>query len=520
MRALPIYRYSPESLIDEIEIVTNPQGGSRAYLHARTDAAAEQITALKAGIENRGWTGLPFNREGKATLEIRGFDKPEQLLQYAQQQGFASGAVSTQAAPGDKHGFWDKFRHNTLKWTGVAYILGDVAFMTYATMEHGKNKKDLREAEGELAALMKKFNHMPPVAEKKRLDTAILGAKDAASGGPYKKLSGLGYAIGSVILTGFGSKDQSTLEIKKSSQKIDAFLKNEGLAHGQKGDLLNQEHEKKNPNLLDRAQSILRRYPSEALNLVYTGVGLLLMQSSFKAMNAPQKGYETLKDMTKRKRLEGLDIGLGLVTATSAIAGLTIKEKKKVEGEEKRHGIAGVWDWIQEKPLRATGYGYMVATLIHGIVTASKWKRHPVTSADHHNNQVMLGRAVFVGLNLLAEALMVISSKGHGEGVKSPDVDDSIIASTAEYVAKQNPAIREQLVDRLAGHMASPDILGGKSDEIAAKLRAQMAGMTSNPWAKTSVSPAPVVNAETPSSKVHAVQAERMQETQNLQSAL
>jgi hypothetical protein len=108
-------------------------------------------------------------------------------------------------------------------------------------------------------------------------------------------------------------------------------------------------------------------------------------------------------------------------------------------------------------------------------------------------------RAVFVAANVLAEVMLFLSSKGHGQGVKTDDsVEKSVIATTAELISKQNPGYQNQLVDQLAGYMASPDVLGGKAEHIAAELRAQLAAMHHHPWVQKTPQPAQTAAASSP----------------------
>jgi hypothetical protein len=198
------------------------------------------------------------------------------------------------------------------------------------------------------------------------------------------------------------------------------------------------------------------------------------------------------------------DIGLGAITMTSALAGLLIKEKKPVEGEEKRTGLAGVWDWIQEKPLRATGYGFMVSTAFHGWAT---WGKYKIAAPDDPIRKTIALRGVFVAANVIAELLMVVSSKGHGQGVQADkSTDDTVFANAAQIIARQNPAQQDALIERLAGYMSSPDIMGGRTEEIAAKLREHVHSMGKNPWATAAHTPAAI--ATVPGTRVNAVMHE------------
>ncbi|MFZ4126181.1 MAG: hypothetical protein ACOYJ2_08980, partial [Rickettsiales bacterium] len=520
---MAIYTYSDGALIDELEIITNEQGGVRAYVHARNGITPQEITNIQQQFALKGWVGVPMSRNGKPYLELRGFKKEKELLEFVTERNWVTPTVATAPSASEKpKSAWDKFLAATLKWSGLVWVVGDAAFLTYAGMEQHHYNKELktanaaREALNGLAdnpaAIKKLGDEFKPVADflknkptanvediRKSLNVAIKSASDDVNGTKAKIIAGVGYALGSIILGTYGSKDQSQFHIKKSVQKIDRFIQGEGLVGSTRQPVLTQEAERKNKNIFDHFHDTLSKYPSEALNVVYLAVGGLLMYASAKRLIAPQKEYEgivtkmkngvpildklgkpkTYNSFTKRRMDEGIDIMLGTVTASSALAGLVIKERKPVEGQEKSAGVEGLWDWIEEKPLRATGVGYMIATGFHAYATHSKWR-----TGDELTRKTIIGRGIFVLTNLIAEGLLAVSSKGHGEGVDGKDVYESVIAATAEYISKQDPSKHEILIERLSGYMSAPNVLSGRAEDIATELRTQVSGMTNNPWAQ------------------------------------
>ena len=506
-------------------------------------------------------------------LEVRGFKKPDELIHVLAATGCTEPApVSVEETKDDKKTFGEKFRAATLKYSGYSYIFGDSAFMFYAGRELHQHYKDSKAAAAAHAALgatgyaskspeqqtailntLKRDHRIVEKLAGETTNTARIFEKiehlpelykGSITSGKWKIVSGLGYGVGSVILAVFGSKDQSHMQIKNSIKQIDRFIMSEGLRDPNSGSILTQEADKKDRNLFERGHDLLSRYPSEALNVVYTGVGLSLMGSSFKQIEKLNheiksiKGIagteKELKNLKQEHVTEVIDVGLGAITATSALAGILIKEKKSLEGEKKRGGIAGVWDWIQEKPLRATGYGFMAATGVHAVATGLKWKPLDAELAGELKSRriTLGGRGVFIGINVLAETLMAFSSKGHGEGVKNKDIDNTVIASTAEFVSKQNPVTQETLIQRLSGYMASPDVLGGKADEIAASLRAQVSALRENPWAHipkthepvmpetSQETAAPTVSSLAPSTKIQSAQLLGTATSNNLAAAI
>lgn len=555
---MTIYTYSNAAFIDEVEIITNEQGGVRAYVHAREGITSQDITNIQQQFALKGWVGVPMSRNGKPCLELRGFKKEKDLQEFLVQRGWTSSHEATAASKDEKpKNAWDKFLAATLKWSGIAYIAGDFSFLTYAGMEqydHGKKFRAIDTAHAELErigeqgsealtrtikahrsiravqenlTLSGKYssaNDIPIKILKEEIDAAKTGAKYALQSGHSKIISGLGYLAGSLVLAGYGSKDQSRIEIKKSLDHIENFLKREGLINANNSQQLLGEKDNKNKNIFERANDFIKRYPSEILNTIYTGVGLALMFSSLKAIrgmsgdiksakkalddasgaSSPVREYlkDTVDSLKKDRGGEIIDIGLGAVTASSALAGILIKEKRPIEGEKKPEGLfAKAWNWIEEQPLRVTGYGYMLATAFHAWASFEKWKPNlneskalaggfssernaELVNGMKFRRKTLIGRSAFIASNILAEILLVLSSKGHGEGVRPKDIDDSVISAAADFVARQPQEKQEPLIERLAGFMAAPDIVGRKAEDIAAELRIQVAGIADNPWAQ------------------------------------
>jgi hypothetical protein len=468
-----IYRYDSGSLLDEVRLIKNSAGGVRALLHARTDASPEQLSSIQQHLIQQGLKAVPIFEEGKHYLEVRGLKNPEDFNALLASNGWVQGASQTTQLKEDVPTKGERLRSSTLKLAGFAYNAGDASYLYYKGMP-----------------LIEKWHTFP---------------KDEKFGGKFfgilDVVAGVGYALGSLCLTFFGSRDQSVNTITTATKKIERYTRKEGYAPDQDGSLAAINHEPKR-GVIGRIKHTIERYPSEALNSIYVFVGLFLSAAALYHGTRPLKPGlvgEELKKAKQARLWDRIDVGLGVVTATSAITGIVVKEHKRDEDQPKRHGIGGFVDWIREKPLRATGYGYMIATGFHAVATWGKWKD------KSEEKRFLIGRVIFIAANVVSELLLAVSSKGHGVGVK-PDssVDTSIIAATAETIAKQNPAQHEAMIHQLAGYMSSPEVLGGKADAIAAELRTQVASMKSNPWAAHKLpASAPVMVAEAAPEQPH-----------------
>lgn len=445
---LAIYRFQPDSLIDSLQIRVNDTGSARAYLHAREGAEAEELHAIQAAITAHGWKTVPTLHDGEPTLEVRGFTKPDDALGLLASHGWTLGTPTVQAQPDDTPTVKEKRAARTLKFAGYSYNLGDLSYLFYTVGPYLEHRKTMSPSD------------------------KVFGKIDIASG--------IGYMAGSLALTRYGGRDQSQNTIRTAVQKIERYARKEGIVP-QEDTALKQITTDKPKGLLDKIDIIGSRYPSEVLNSVYVFVGACISAVAFyrgtREIPNHLTGALRSEAIAKRNAFRN-DVGLGLITGASAIAGLAIKEKKPVEGEPGRHGIiGGALDWIQEKPLRATGIGYMVATAFHARGTYKQFK------AGSEKPIYLAGRAVFIASNIFSELMLTLSSKGHGTGVKPDEsIDRTVISATAELLLRQPEEKRLQLADQMAGYIASPEVLGGKAEDVAERLIKHMRAMEKNPW--------------------------------------
>lgn len=451
--------YSAGSAIDDVQVIKNTTGGLRAYVHAAATASPDELQKAKGAFEASGFKTVALTIDHRPVLEVRGFTKPREITQALMNAHVITGVDKIQHEVGDKKSSREKLRNATLSLAGLSYNAGDVGYMAYALQKYDMHNKPLHTLDATLHADQKMqnfFNHMDIVA-------------------------GAGYAVGSLALTRYGHSDRSQVLIENNAKKIKGYLAENGV-EVPKDSMLAENSKEKKQGFFGRIDSFCRKYPSEVFNGIYIFVGIFLGASAaYRAVRAHTLAHanplKVNKELLDTAKIEALDVGLGAMTFASALTGLAVKERK-IEPEERRHGLGKILDWIEEKPLRATGLGYAISTAFHGYSTYKNIK-----AGDLVAKKTFVGRGVFVASNVLSEGLLFVSSKGHGDGVK-PDksVDQTVIAATAELIYKQPEAARKELTERLAGYMASNEVLDGKAEDIAARLNAHVAGFASNPW--------------------------------------
>lgn len=459
---MSIYRYPESKIVDEITFQKSEGGQTRAYLHAIDGVDQKTLNNITCAFADNGWQVTPYTLNGKPTLEVLGFKSQLKLRQALEQAGWIKGTEEFIGIKQDKLSFIEQVRKRSLGASGIAYVLGDASFTQYGYAD--KN--------------------------------------------PWNLAGGLMYGVGTASLLTGGRKDQSDLQVKDISKKMAQHFRDIDIALPKDCSLtaITEDH---NKGLIKSADDLIRRYPSELMNLFFAAAGTCIAIAAYKSLHKapdPKKFEhevgEVLERLTMKAKKKGLplptasfvgekmkfyhkvesmlDIGLGAMTGLSGLFAMSVKEKAPDPDEAPKEGLARAWEFVREKPLAIAGVGYMVSTLCHAVSTTIAWNY-----ADNERRKSVPWRAVFVGANLVAELLLAISSKGHGDGVKSDGhVDKTVIALASELIVKQPKAMQEYLINHMAGFLGRADVLAMKNDEAVRQLRTEVEAMRKNPWAQ------------------------------------
>lgn len=446
-------------MIDEITFQKSEGGQTRAYLHAAQGADDKMLYDIICDLSDRGWQATPYSISGKPLLEVHGFSSEKKLIEKFKKSGALQGAYTHIPTKEDKLSFTQQVRKRSLGASGMAYLVGDVSFSMYGYKDHE----------------------------------------------PWNLAGGILYGAGTTSLLIGGRKDQSDLQTREIARRMVAHFKDIDLNLPENCSLKSITEDHKN-GLIKNGDDLLRRYPSEMMNLFFAAAGACIAIAAHKSLKKPPikldseevtqvfsrlqreskvplSRDDTWKRMKSNHKLESiLDIGLGAMTGISGLFAMSVKEKARDPDEPPKHGLEAAWQWIREKPLAVAGMGYMVSTMCHFASTmiARKW-------AGDERRKAVGWRLTFVLANLVAEVLLAISSKGHGEGVKSDGhVDNTVIALAADLIVKQPKAMQEYLINHMAGFLGRPDVLAMKDEEAAVLLQMQVEALRKNPWAMAS----------------------------------
>lgn len=454
---MSVYSYPECKVIDQVTFKKTANGSLRAYVHASSDADAESIKTILETLRRNEYDAIPYTLEGQPCIEVRGFRKEPELLTLLRKNEWIDSKPIIIEDKKDVSSWIDKFKNRSLQTAGGLYAFGDVNFIAY-------------------------------------------GWKDSS---PLDMAAGILYALPTPVLLAYGRNDQSQLQIKDFAKMMAKEFKKEveTLPEGCSLQTLTADRKK---GILQSASDVLQRYPSEFMNLCYAGAGACIFLAAAKhlkglsAHGVPEKTVEgwmshlikTQPNVTKEKAAELalknvrteniLNAGVGVSTVASGLVGTFVKEKAPDPDAPKRSGLEGLWDFVQERPLTVAAGGFMVSTMLHAAATWVATK-----GQDPKHKAAVPFRVAFVVSALMAELMVAISSKGHGEGVVSDkSVDDSAIAIAADLIVKQPKALQNHLIEEMGKFLGRNDVLAYKDQVAVDMLRKEVEALRDNPWVK------------------------------------
>jgi hypothetical protein len=521
---MPLYRYSGSSTIDEVRFFSNENGGTRAYLHAAKHADPEKLQAVIHDLNKQGFVTSPCHLNGQEVLEVRGFGKESKLRAALGEVGAVHGHPHRDELGDDKLDVLAWFKQKSLIISALFYLVGDFCFIKYEKVNTKIKDTKKDEKHAALNAAIATFNTDKSAANKVAEYTDVDNRSKFAKSKVWDWLAGYGYLAGStsslasLMLRG----DTSQMELGSISRFISDAARDAGLEVAGHPALQNAMglHDTRS-----KAAKVFTTYSAEMMNLSFATAGLAIAKDSFEThqrLSKEEKAFGHVYDFSKDQRhlddksVAFKDVVLGTGTVLSGVTSSIIKEKPVDPNKQRKKGVAGVIEYMKERPLRIAGAGYLISTVIH--LWSSLQERGSIKNENKirgTDNQFPTDhttyRLGFVIMNLIAEVIMYFSSKGHGEGMKSDEsLDITATSMVAQMIAKKPLEEREALVNTMAEALAQQQALGIKVDKAKTMLHEQLAALEKNPWAKAvavQVEPsAPVVMAEKAAEeKAHAI---------------
>lgn len=525
---MTIYTWGAQSPVESME-VTRFGKEHEAVIHARTDADAAQLAAMREMFTAQGFAAVPDEVDGKHVLRLRGMHSEELAPAALEKNGFANAQERQSKASEkkkDKGGFVGKIRESSFKIAGYVYMIGDAALVV-----SGFKRGDTNEA-----------------------------------------VSGLAYGATSVVAARYGERKPEKVFDDLYGRMMTEFAK-EGVEIPTGTELTAKELGKPG-GLIPRIEKFLYDNPTQVLtagnaiagfNLFRAGVnqgsndkriaGALVTTGMLIGLLVPEKAKKA-----EPKKVE--DIASGLQENAGA------EQVWKTAEEEKPGGLLGMLttarDWVQEKPLRVGGYLAMGnnAFMVKGALAerkANPMQREYLTKLKQGNSDAVsykndlrkkLTKAEYNELDhldtmegtdhatidaklekldkaegmwkmnmvaaasyVVANGLLSISSTkgGHSDDGK-PDPNDEIYAAAAAIIANQPQEVQETMVDKMSMFLATQREISMPPEQLAEKMREKVANVKDSPWLDPAkhgkAAPAPRY-ADKPQDAVPAAWAER-----------
>lgn len=509
---MSIYRYLQSNVVDEVVFRKSPSGAKRAYIHAKDDVPNAELAKIEEVLKAKGFQCTPYSASGKFTLEVRNFDSETQVIAPLVKRKWIVGEQWHQKDQDDKFSLKDKIKKRSLWASAASFVIADTGFIIYGHKEFS----------------------------------------------PLDAAGGFSYLSGTLASLMFSRKDPSDIQIRDLSKKMAQHIRQHDF-QVPKDSALAEASEDHTKNPIKKVDNWLRKYPSEAMNLIYVVAGACIATAAYKekikvaheflaekpvgtfardiqeyidrdigklkkiiSHETPTLSKEAMevkrKEIAKKlyrdyKREGWMDVGLGTTTMASGLFGALVKEKGIDPDQPKKHGIARAWEWMRERPLTISAIGYMGSTACHAVSTSVAW-----ASGIPRRRKSVPFRAAFIAFTTIGEILLAISSKGHGEGVKSDSsIDDTVVSMAAEIIAHKPQGLHNAIIGETAKFIASPSMLAISDQKAEALLREKVELMRKNPWAvsltKTqqaaNVQDAAAANSDKPAEPVQHAATER-----------
>lgn len=312
-------------LISKVELREQGKGHTVAYVHAaeRAESDHEQLFALREEFKRKGWATSSDNHHGRAVLRVTGIENEKQLTDLLQSNHAVEGpARQSQAdvAGQDSKGIADFIKSNSLRASGLFYMLGDVLFIK-SGLVRDKNKK--------------------------------LGQMGM----------GISFAVGDAALMAFGGRDDRR-QFKSLLTKLKKHLDTQGVEIPQ-GMALTSETLSKPGGLLETTYDFLH----EHINPIKIAAEIV------------GGGFCLKAGLDQKNKFK---VASGVVIMTGWIASLLLHEKKRDPEEWKEAGtLEKAKMYLQEKPLRLAGWAGLAHNAIYTAGAFSE-RSKTLGTTDHY----------------------------------------------------------------------------------------------------------------------------------------
>ncbi len=468
-----------DSLIRNVDYRPAGKQGE-ALVYAADGASADRLSALSAHLREQGFQLVPDIEGDRPLLRIEKLENAETLLAGLHNAGATLGEART--APTDEEkkapaGFAEKFKRNTVKSAGYAYVLGD-SLMVLAGLVR------MRGLEG-----------------------------DARKGGMAELATGALWFAPNVALAVFGKKNPE-IQTEVLMRQVKDYLDKQGVEVPTE-DRLTLEHLSRKDGPLSRIVEFFYEHPTEINNAMEATGGLLMIKG----------GYEQKLGLPNKTQPNPFKMAAGAIMGSGMGASVVMKENpahaRDSDSTEKKSAVAEFFS----KPLKVAGTGALINNFLN-IIGASMWEGPKVLkfqqeeygpektrlneilektdgadwkakaaaekemAALEKQNIIAGNYGVAAKLNLataatfiLANGMYAMGSKDTGADIKAMGGIDRVYAITAHVIAAQPQEHQRELINRMAGFLSAQSDVKDSAQDIVRVLHEKVQGMEKSPWA-------------------------------------
>ncbi len=317
---------------------------------------------------------------------------------------------------------------------------------------------------------MEKTQHRPATPEQKTfMDTVrevslrasgigfIIGdaaffAADRMNKDKTGALTGLTYLAGAAVAARYG-KENPQHHLQGMQRSLREYLQKEGVEIPS-GSALDRASIKNPQGLLDQVEGFFYRYPSQILNGMFALGGTFKIASGLKK---EQGKYST--------------IAYGGLVMLAGLVGLLVPEKEPDPAHPPTSFMGKVCEKIQAHPLRVSSAIYLVNNA-NLVVNAFEQRREHLAHGTKAGYPLTFLTACAY---IVSNGLLGLSSKDSAKSTKTDrQYIDALENAAAEVLARQSPELREALVQRVAGHLASSAQVKLPAQQLVAELNSKI----------------------------------------------
>ncbi len=272
---------------------------------------------------------------------------------------------------------------------------------------------------------------------------AALFASGMMSGRGHEALSGAAYTAGSLVLARYG-RENAERRLHTLQGKLKEYFDNENIKIPQ-GSELNSAALKSEGGIIDRVEDFLYAHPSEVFNTMNVLGGFSLLRSGM-------------------KHSKGWDSASGALVVAGGLAGFI--PEKQPDPDHPASGVLGkAQEWVQEKPLRTSGYLYMLTK--PALFASALKERH-----DNPQQKSYLFKFLTAASYMVADGLLSISSKDSATYIEGDNKKamEKLETTAARVIAAQPEELREHVIQQTSGFLAAQPDIKLSADQIAKDL--------------------------------------------------